>query len=111
MRRSSIRKMVVLGLCVFVGLFVPATIHGQENNKDKIKLTRAELQDRYSKYCVTAGVNKLNGCAWMVINFGDGKRKQYWHCPGGSFGSSEGTYRVVDDKLCNSWKEMMGGRE
>ena len=110
MTRPNIHKMVVLGLCVIVALFVTSTGQSQQSKKDKVKITGAQYKQRYSKYIVTAGVNKLNDCAWMVINFGDGRRTQYWHCRDGRVGSTNGTFRIVDDKVCNKW-EIMGDQE
>jgi hypothetical protein len=106
MTRSCIGKMVVLGLCVVVALFMTSAVLAQESKKDKVKLMGAELQQRASKYFVVAGFNEQNGCSFMIVNSGDGTtRKQYWDCPPpGWSGTSNGIFRVVGDKECSKYE-------
>mgnify|MGYP001813643031 FL=1 len=42
MTRPNIHKMVVLGLCVIVALFVTSTGQSQQSKKDKVKITGAQ---------------------------------------------------------------------
>ena len=113
MARSCIRKVVVLGLCLVLALFLTSVAQGQESKKKKVKLTGAELQQRASKHFVVAGFNEQNGCSFMIVNSGDGTtRKQYWDCPPpGWSGTSNGTFRVVGDKECSKYEGIYSGQE
>jgi hypothetical protein len=113
MTRSCIRKVVVLGSCVVVALFMASVVQGQESKKEKVKLTGAELQQLASKYYVIAGVNEQNGCSFMIVNSGDGTtRKQYYDCPSYSLsGVAKGTFRVVGDKECSIYEGLNWGLE
>ena len=76
------------------------SFQGQDSKKNRVKLTGEQIKQINAEYAVYAGVNKANGCAWLLISYEGGTRFTYWHWRSGQSGSSQGTFRTVGDKGC-----------
>ena len=102
----SIRKVVVVGLCAVVALFVASPIQGQESKKDKVKLTGAEIQELLFKSgAVTFGLNHKSNSVFAIVSHGGGKRDIFWRSLADPvvWGTDVTTSKIVGDQLCSKW--------
>jgi len=98
----SIRKVVVVGLCIVVALFVASPIQG----KDKVKLTGAEVKELLLKPGnITFGINHKTNSVYTTEALGNGKRNLYWQKLAKSIarGTDIGTTKIVGDQACSKW--------
>ena len=77
---------------------------------DRIKLTGAELAERYSKYEVIAGLSNESKVSWMIVAYSDGTRDMYWN-DGITSAMDSGTYRIVGNQWCVVWANIFRGEE
>jgi hypothetical protein len=73
-----------------------------ETNKDKVKLTGAELKEEENQYSVSAGVNYKAKWVNIIVDYPDGKRELYWRSLSNPNNSAwwPGTKRIVGDQVC-----------
>ena len=98
----SIRKVVVVGLCVVVALLVAAPIQG----KDKVKLTGVEIQELLGKLgAITFGINHKTNSVYITEALENGKRNLYWRSLKNPivWGTDIGITKIVSDKVCSKW--------
>lgn len=98
----SIRKMVVVGLCVVLALFVASPIQG----KDKVKLTGVELDKLLLKPgAISFGITHKPNWVWIVEALENGKRSVYWRSLANPimWGTDIGSTKIVGDQLCEKW--------
>jgi len=98
----SIRKVVVVGLCVVVALFVASPIQGQ----DKVKLTGAEIDKLLLKPgAISFGINHQFNWVWIVEALENGKRSVYWRSLANPimWGTDIGATKIVGDQVCSKW--------
>jgi len=98
----SVHKVVVVGLCVVVALFVASPLQG----KDKVKLTGAEIQELLLKpYAISFGINHKTNSVYVTEALKNGKRNLYWQSLKNSLlrGTDIGTTKIVDDQACSKW--------
>ena len=98
----SIRKVVVVSLCVVVALFVASPIQGQ----DKVKLTGAEVDKLLLKPdAISFGISHQTNWVWIIETLENGKRSVYWRSLANPIvsGTDIGTSKIVGDQLCEKW--------
>jgi hypothetical protein len=111
MTPSGSRGLLVLGFTVVV-LLTASQIDGQQQPQgQRVKLTVSELNDWRSKDAVYAGINQLDGCAFLVVVSKAGYAEQSWNCPTLGLGDATGTFRVLGDQLCTKYEKHANGQE
>lgn len=97
----SIRKMIVVGLCVVLALFLRSPIQAEE----KIKLTGDEIKELTKPGTITIGVNNVRNTVWICEVLEDGTRHVYWRSilSRTSSGEATGTIKIVGDQRCSKW--------
>jgi hypothetical protein len=93
----SIRKMVVVGLCVVVALFVASPIQG----KDKVKLTGAELKGLTKPGAIVFYTNHRSKNVGIIEVLENGDQKLYWRKSSTIWGTDIGTLEIVGDQMCS----------
>lgn len=100
--KTSARSLVVSALLV--------SVSGVGAAADRVKLTGAELAERYARYEVIAGLSHDSKVSWMIVAYGDGTRDMYWN-DGITSAIDSGTYRIVGDQWCVVWRNIFRGEE
>ncbi len=98
----SIRKVIVVGLCIVVALFVASPIQGQ----DKVKLTGTEVKELLLKPgAISFGISHQPNWVWIIEALENGKRSVYWRSLANSIvsGTDIGTTKIVGDQFCEKW--------
>lgn len=102
MLRSSIHKVIVLGLCVVGASFVAPAAWGQQSTKEPVQVSGADLQAWLSKGFVYAGEH-VNGCVFIILGEEASRRTNFYSCPDGNSDTVKGTQRVDGNMTCSKW--------
>jgi hypothetical protein len=110
MTPSGSRWLIVLDFAV-VAMLAASQVAGQPSKDQKLKVSVSELQEWRSKDAVYAGINQLDGCAFLVVVSKAGYAEQSWNCPTLGQGDAIGTHRVLGDQLCTKYEKIASGVE
>jgi len=107
MRRSSIHKAIVLGLCTAGALLVSPAAWAQQGDKDAVQVPPGKLQEWVSRGFSYAGVSHQYGCTFL--NTGPASdRRQFSYCANGDSNTYKGSQRVEGDMICSKWPWSVG---
>jgi len=107
MRRSSIQRAMVLGLCVIGVSLITATAWTQQGEKNAGQVSSGKLKEWVSRGFAYAGVSHEWGC--VFINAGPASdRRQFSYCANGDSNTYKGSQRVEGDMICSKWPWAQG---
>ncbi len=102
----SIHKVVGVGLCIVLALFLASPMQAEEGKKDKVKLTGAQIDELLLKPgAITFGINHKTNSVYITEALENEKRNLYWQSLANPMvrGTDIGTTEIVGDQACSKW--------